>query len=518
MMSPLASLLLPLIVSASSVAAAACNADNCLRGLRAPARLAEAQSFCATFTASTSVAIPSFAAAACTGNVSSRVSSACSCIATSTSSSASITSTSAVFTSSSASITSSTTASISSSTSVPVTSSSSSVKVTSTSSVATSSAPTSAPTGTPKVCLNPQLSCQNTTAVEDLCCFNSPGGQLLLTEFWDTAPSTGPNNSWTIHGIWPDKCDGTYEANCDPAREYTNITAILQSYGKTDLLSYMTTFWKDYQGNDESFWEHEWGKHGTCISTLYTKCYDGHKGQEEVVDYFEVAVELFDGLKTFEVLAAAGIIPSTTTTYTLAAIQSALTAAHGFPVTLGCSGTRFEEIWYHYNVLGSVPTGSFIPTSPDGAKSDCPETGIRYVPKYLPASPTTSVPPGSTPTGTPYVGKGFLQAYTSGANKGCLISAGTWYTTGTCATYTASNVADGSGFTLTSSKGPCDIIAGAFSCAAGNTAGVFTSINGSLAYATSTSFYAAAVPVGAVQQKIFTAVNAVEVEFVWQII
>lgn len=32
----------------------------------------------------------------------------------------------------------------------------------------------------------------------------------------------------------------------------------------------------------------------------------------------------------------------------------------------------------------------------------------------------------------------------------------------------------GSGFTLTSSKGPCDIIAGEFSCAVGNTAGVFT--------------------------------------------
>ncbi|KAH7312970.1 ribonuclease-like protein T2 [Rhexocercosporidium sp. MPI-PUGE-AT-0058] len=355
----------------------------------------------------------------------------------------------------------------------------------------------------PRVCLNPQMSCQNTTAVEDLCCFNAPGGQLLLTQFWDTAPSTGPNNSWTLHGLWPDKCDGTYEANCDPSREYTNITAILNSYRKTDLLSYMNTFWKDYQGNDESFWEHEWGKHGTCISTLDTKCYSGHSGQEEVVDYFEVAVELFKGLDSFATLETAGIVPSTTTTYTLAQIQSALTTAHGFP------------IWYHYNVLGSVPTGTFIPTSPDGSKSDCPATGLHYIPKYLPVTPTTSFPGSTpTPTGTPYIGRGFLQAYTGGANKGCLISAGTWYTTGTCATYMAA--ASGTGFTLTSSKGPCDIIAGAFSCAAGNTAGVFSSIDGSLAYADSSSFYAAAVPVGAVQQKVFTAVNTVGVSFVWQ--
>ena len=178
------SLLFPILISATSVAAS-CNADNCLRALRAPAKLAEAQSFCATFTTA-SVAIPSYAAAACTGDVSSRVSSACSCIATST--------------------ISSTATPTSTSTSVPVTTTtSSSVEITSTLTSSSTSAPTSAPTGTPKVCLNPQLSCQNTTAVEDLCCFNSPGGQLLLTEFWDTAPSTGmfsPNpNSFTNNNL-----------------------------------------------------------------------------------------------------------------------------------------------------------------------------------------------------------------------------------------------------------------------------------------------------------------------------
>jgi hypothetical protein len=43
--------------------------------------------------------------------------------------------------------------------------------------------------GTPVTCLNPQLSCQNTTVVTDLCCFNAPGGQLLQTQFWDTCKS-----------------------------------------------------------------------------------------------------------------------------------------------------------------------------------------------------------------------------------------------------------------------------------------------------------------------------------------
>lgn len=46
------------------------------------------------------------------------------------------------------------------------------------------------------------VSCQNTTAVENACCFNSPGGLLLLTQFWTTDPPTGPSDSWTIHGLW----------------------------------------------------------------------------------------------------------------------------------------------------------------------------------------------------------------------------------------------------------------------------------------------------------------------------
>lgn len=72
---------------ASCVAAADCNADNCLRGLRATARIDEARGFCGTFTTAIVTAtegLPTYAAAACTGDVASRISSACSCIAVST--------------------------------------------------------------------------------------------------------------------------------------------------------------------------------------------------------------------------------------------------------------------------------------------------------------------------------------------------------------------------------------------------------------------------------------------------
>jgi ribonuclease T2 len=55
-----------------------------------------------------------------------------------------------------------------------------------------------------QTCPNAQLSCHNTTVVENLCCFNAPGGQILQTQFWDASPATGPEDSWTIHGLWYD--------------------------------------------------------------------------------------------------------------------------------------------------------------------------------------------------------------------------------------------------------------------------------------------------------------------------
>jgi len=131
-----------------------------------------------------------------------------------------------------------------------------------------------------------------------------------------------------------------------------------------------------------------------------------------------------------------------------------------------------------YNSLIFYRTGTFVPMSPVGSTSNCPSTGIKYLPKSGSPAPTTSSgasststssasptttsgasPTTSSPTSTPTGGsgtfsgsgtldvqhtsnhlltlKGYLNAYTNGSQVGCLISSGTWYTSGTCATYTA---------------------------------------------------------------------------------
>ncbi|KAJ4291177.1 Ribonuclease T2 precursor (RNase T2) [Kalmusia sp. IMI 367209] len=282
----------------------------------------------------------------------------------------------------------------------------------------------------------------------------------------------------------------------------------------------MNTYWKDYQGDDETFWEHEWSKHGTCISTLEPECYTDHKPTEEVVDYFQKAVDLFKSLPSYDWLAAAGITPSTTKTYTTAQIQAALTAKRpGVSVTLGCSSGALNEIWYHYDVRGSIQTGEFVAANPDGTKSTCATSGIKYLPKNGGSTPTTTG--GSTPTGTstpgaPFSGKGYLNVNVSGAQKGCIISAGTWYTSGTCATFTAAT--SGSGFTLTSSKGKCGVVSGAFTCGSSvSTATTFTSSSGKLAAGGNAAWSADQVASGSTQVTVYAgADHSSQVEIVWQ--
>nr|POE48895.1 ribonuclease t2-like [Quercus suber] len=356
---------------------------------------------------------------------------------------------------------------------------------------------------------NGQLSCHNTTAQSNLCCFNAPGGALLQTQFWDTNPQTGPVDSWTIHGLWPDNCDGTYQANCDSRRAYTNITQILQAAGQDDLLDYMQTYWPDYQGNDESFWEHEWGKHGTCISTLNPNCYTNYQPTEEVPDFFNKVVSLFKTLPSYKWLSDAGITPSNTATYTLSQIQNALSKNRGgHQVYLGCANGALDEIWYFFNVQGSVQTGTFQAADVVGTTGSCPSSGIKYLPKTSGSpSPTTSTIGGSQPTSSPgnsFSGSGYLNVVHGGSQNGCIISGGTWYTSGTCATFTAS--ASGSGFTLTSSKGKCAISSGALTCSSSVSSGtVFTADGNSLVYNGGETFYADSVPSGSSQSTVYTS-------------
>lgn len=167
-----------------------------------------------------------------------------------------------------------------------------------------------------------------------------------------------------------------------------------------------------------------------------------------------------------------------------------------------------------------MQSGEFIPANPDGSKSSCPATGVKYLPKGSGGGTTTTTNTGTGPTGTstpgaPFSGRGTLQVTTGGKADGCIISGGTWYTTGTCATFTAT--ASGSGFTLTSSKGKCGMVNNTLTCGTGvSTATVFANSNGNLAYDYSSTFYTNSVPTGSTQATVSTNTQTVSLSITWK--
>ncbi|KAL4241605.1 RNase T2 family protein [Abortiporus biennis] len=79
-------------------------------------------------------------------------------------------------------------------------------------------------------------------------------------------------------------------------------------------------------------------------------------------------------------LAASGIVPSNTTTYTLTQLQTALKSQTGALPYLGCgfNGTVLQEVWYFHHVLGSEQFGHFK-TVDSTTTSSCSTTApIHY--------------------------------------------------------------------------------------------------------------------------------------------
>lgn len=75
---------------------------------------------------------------------------------------------------------------------------------------------------------------------------------------------------------------------------------------------------------------------------------------------FKAKTQSTNGIRP-QYLSAAGILPSTTTTYTSSAVLAALKAPRGFDPIIKCSAGELNEIWYFYNVRGSVRRANTCP-------------------------------------------------------------------------------------------------------------------------------------------------------------
>lgn len=220
----------------------------------------------------------------------------------------------------------------------------------------------------------PVLSCSAgaQASLVDTCCTETFGGLVMSTQLWNIytgLESEGqvlPRDTWTLHGLWPDFCNGSYTQYCDLTRQYDpspspntttgtpagtpvpaytgpDIGTFLAPLGRYDLLAYMRHYWVSQGQSSGDFWGHEFSKHGTCYSTFDVPCYGPrYVEHEDVVDFFETAVAFYRGLPSWEWLARAGVTPSNSTGYTFSDVQAALARGHGAVPYVACAGERYN--------------------------------------------------------------------------------------------------------------------------------------------------------------------------------
>ncbi|KAF4785927.1 ribonuclease T2 family protein [Colletotrichum scovillei] len=225
-------------------------------------------------------------------------------------------------------------------------------------------------------------------SARNACCHVYPSSRLLLTQYWDdTVHAPGAEEDWTLHGLWPEPCDGSYKAFYGTELQFTNITDILKHYGQDELLALMERYWVAAYGANNNLWANEYNTHASCINTLSSTCYDtAYDTGIQVVDYFTRAFSLFRQLDTFTALERAGITPSISRRYALAEVTRTLERLSGGRVVLRCSGQGrdvLHEAWYSYSLMGSLQTGQFVPASDLGSygeASNCAKE-VRYLPK-----------------------------------------------------------------------------------------------------------------------------------------
>ncbi|KAF3986317.1 hypothetical protein FT663_04932 [Candidozyma haemuli var. vulneris] len=231
---------------------------------------------------------------------------------------------------------------------------------------------------------------------QESCCYEN-FGVIMQTQFWDYNKDARNNkrseaaNVFTIHGLWDDLCDGSYNQYCRPELEFADSDSlediIVNDFGRKDLYDVMSKYWVNTDdsnvknGGSETLWEHEYNKHGTCFNTLRPECFSGdYKKHENAIAYFQKTVEVWETLPTYLFLENAGITPSADKPYALKDIEAALAHGHsGSKVYVGCRDGNLSEIWYYYHVKGNVLDGEYKPIDSLG-ETHCPKD-VWYLPK-----------------------------------------------------------------------------------------------------------------------------------------
>jgi ribonuclease T2 len=167
------------------------------------------------------------------------------------------------------------------------------------------------------------------TKVATRCLADQSFGYVLLAIQWapsfcnSTACGDRNKNMWTIHGSWPQHTNNSWPQYCCFEKDF-NVTNI------KSLESQLIQKWPSLKasGTHQSFWEHEWTKHGSCAMNS-----NPLKGQ---LNYFNYSLHLYDSFPLQSWLQSSNIVPHNNNAYKLTAIHESVEKKLGKKVELEC--------------------------------------------------------------------------------------------------------------------------------------------------------------------------------------
>lgn len=98
------------------------------------------------------------------------------------------------------------------------------------------------------------------------------------TNFYYLSLIKEENDTWSIHGLWPQTTKSKYPQYCK------NIAFSLENL--EPIMEKLKTEWYSSRGPDDIFWKHEYLKHGTCNYNNFNE-----------FEYFNTTLNLFDKAK-----------------------------------------------------------------------------------------------------------------------------------------------------------------------------------------------------------------------------
>ena len=151
------------------------------------------------------------------------------------------------------------------------------------------------------------------------------------------------STDFNIFGLWPQNWDGSTPAFC--GNSPFNVSS--------DVQSSLSIYWQSSNGSPEVFWEHEWLRHGTCVSPAVTCDY-----------YFNNTMNIYKARNVLKTLSVFGITPNATTVYTV----SKFTGSFSKAIIVGCS--RVGNIYY-LNEVKFCYDANFAWISCKGTQGNC---------------------------------------------------------------------------------------------------------------------------------------------------